>query len=201
MGSLKKTKAGQKTRKTVKQSAITPAITKPKKEPINPNSVPKVLSSIQNSAFELCDQPSSALVQPTTKKGVRKYRFKSEETRQRVLSKLKPIQKGQVLNPNGRPPTKPFHQAAQRLAEANWQDLGINPNDTVAEAMMKMLAVRALSGDQQAVSSSKELADRAEGSPVQIHEHSSDGSELANKGLEDILVRFGIQISTIQRNA
>jgi hypothetical protein len=108
---------------------------------------------------------------------------------------LTPIQKGQVLNPGGRPKTKPFHNAARILADSNWQDLQIRPDDTVAEAIMKIMAARAMSSSQQAVPAAKELADRAEGAPVQVHEHESDGSGLASRGLEEILVRFGVQLA------
>ena len=184
------------TRQTSKKTTArkTRAVSRRKELPPN-NNPTKVLSTVHNSALQLPGRPSMPLVQPAPKKGKRKYTFKSEETRQRCLSKLTPIQKGQVLNPGGRPKTKPFHNAARLLAESNWQDLQIKPDDTVAEAIMKIMAARAMSHSQQAVPAAKELADRAEGAPVQVHEHEGDGGGLASRGLEEILVRFGVQLA------
>lgn len=148
----------------------------------------KVLSSLNKNTLQLPSLPSG----PRKK---RKYVFKSEETRAKVLAGLKPFPKGFVANPMGRPRRKPFHQAARLIAEGKLDDIRISPEDTVAEAVMKMMAARALSPSQQAVQAAKELADRAEGTPVQIHEHNADGADVVATGIEAILVRFGIQFA------
>lgn len=147
-----------------------------------------VLSSLQNDAL-----------QSPSRKKKRHYHFKSEESRERCLSKLKPIKPGQVLNPGGRPRLKPFHQAAKQIADCNLEDLEISPYDNVATAIMKMHAVRALSSSQQAVPSAKELADRCEGPPVQVQDQEEGETLVLNKQVEEILVRFGVQLSIKQQ--
>ena len=163
-------------------------VAKKEKESVPSISPASVIKNLQCSELQAEGRPN--------RQGKRKYTYRSPETRARQLAALQPFSKGQSGNPAGKPRTKPFHNAARRLAESNWQDIGIHPEDTVAEAIMKMMAARAISPfNQQAVSAAKELADRAEGAPVQMHEHNGDGGEVANKGLEEILVRFGVQLA------
>src|SRR5579859_4491381 len=141
-----------------------------------------LFGGLQNSALLHSARPAK-----------RKHVFKSEESRQRCISKLKPCKPGETRNPGGRPRTKPFHLAARAIAETHFKDLDLHPDDTVATAVMKTMAMRALSVSQTAVAAAKELADRAEGSPVQVHEH-NEGGELS-RGVEEVLVRFGLQFS------
>ena len=186
---IKKNKATTKPKK----SSVKIVVQSPRKVEKEKESAPlitpsSVIADLQNNELEASGRPN--------RQGKRKYTYRSAETRARQLATLRPLHKGETANPNGRPRTKPFHNAARRLAESNWQDLGIKPDDTVAEAMMKMLVARAISPlSQQGVAAAKELADRAEGAPVQVLEHAGDGTGVASKGLEEILVRFGVQLA------
>ena len=118
--------------------------------------------------------------------------YKSEESRQRALSKLNPIKPGEVRGHHGKKIRKPFHQAALELADANLSALHIQPTDTVAEAVLKSQARKAVMwADTPAA---KEFADRAEGPPEQT-KLDIENENKSEQGVTDVIARFGIQLN------
>ncbi len=74
------------------------------------------------------------------------------------------FQPGQSGNPGGRPSRTPYADAHREIAELTVRDLPILPTDSVATAIAKSVASKALKGNISAV---VEVVDRAEGTPQQ----------------------------------
>jgi hypothetical protein len=87
---------------------------------------------------------------------------------------------GQSGNPGGRPSRTPYADAHREVAELQVSELRILPNESVAIAIAKSVAKRALDGN---ISAAAEAANRAEGTPRQRPEPA------ANNPL-DVTIRF-----------
>jgi hypothetical protein len=82
------------------------------------------------------------------------------------------FQPGQSGNPGGRPSRTPYADAHREIAELTVRDLPILQTDSVATAIAKSVASKALKGN---ISAAAEAANRAEGTPRQRPEESEKG--------------------------
>lgn len=134
------------------------------------------------------------VIAPPAAKIRRKKTWTSEEARQRQLAALRPIQPGEYRGSAKRKPRRrPFHEAAQLIADSDLTALNINPNDTVAAAIIKRLGHKALMAAD--VPAAKEFADRAEGAAQVVRTDGEDGDTVVQNSMGDILVRFGVQLN------
>lgn len=89
------------------------------------------------------------------------------------LGRATRFQPGQSGNPGGRPSRTPYADAHREIAELTVRDLPILPTDSVATAIAKSVASKALEGN---ISAAVEAANRVEGTPRQRAEVAGDKS-------------------------
>jgi hypothetical protein len=115
----------------------------------------------------------------------RKYETKRPRGNPHIaeLGRATQFRPGQSGNAGGRPRRTPFADAHREIAELTVRDLLVLPTDSVARAIAKSVASKALKGN---ISAAAEAANRAEGTPRQRPEESEKGPrELVIRVIED----------------